>query len=96
MNQKFVKIMEGSKGSAFKQKYGYSKSKRRLMIKYGIDRNNTRNALEQLKELKKQRKRKAAGIRKNKHLLSLEHMRTKGKVRLKGKKKKSETKTKTL
>ncbi len=81
-----------SKGIIFKKKYGYSKTAKRLMQKYGINRNNTREALEQLREFRKKRRRRAAVIKRNKHIASREHMRLNGKVRTKGKKNKTETK----
>ena len=83
-----------SKGAAFKKKYGYSKTAKRLMQKYGISRNNTREALDQLKEFRKKRRRRAAVIKINKHIASKDYMRLNGKVRTKGKKKKTETKEK--
>ncbi len=59
-----------TKGQIFKEKFGYSKTQRKLMIKYGIPRNNTKEALEHLRNLQRQNQKK----KKNKKRLSIKKM----------------------
>lgn len=51
--QNLIMEQTESKGLLFKKRFGYSKSSKRLMQKYGINRNNTKEALDQLRELRK-------------------------------------------
>lgn len=91
--QNLIMEQTESKGLLFKKRFGYSKSSKRLMQKYGINRNNTKEALDQLRELRKTRRRKATIARKAKHATSKQYMRDNGKTRLKGKKKSENKKT---
>lgn len=67
-----VKVPKKSNGQKFKEKYGYSKTIKRLLRKHGV-------SIEEYRRLVKERKKRALALKRDKHAVKSTNRRLSGK-----------------